>query len=440
MPTLATRLASIENLCRKIEAYGKLPDELLKKIHYKYRLECNYHSNRIEGGTLTKTETRSVMIGNVTVDGKSLQDIREMKGHDIAMQAIFQVGSAEKRLSEKRILDIHRQIIVAETPEQEPGIGRWKTHGNHVLNYRGEKREFTPPSEVPEAIHTLLNWLNAGLDKIHEQHKDAPHPLLLAFEFHLRYLGIHPFTDGNGRTARLLTNLVLVSLAYPPFWVMEGAEKGAYNPYLADVQAYGASPDEHHAFLAGLVERSLKIMLDAIEGKDIEDIDDWKKKVQVLKNSLPEQDNLRVQRSAENIYEIVEHSIRPVIRRLLQELAIYDELFLEKILWFGKENGVVSFSKEDELEKIIRNNPPRDNIQFQYQLTGFKKSLEKPFSVACRLVWNLENYTYTLQIKEFSTETAWKKLYDIYYDRDEVEEIVRKCGEWMLHQIEMNIE
>ncbi len=82
------------------------------------------------------------------------------------------------------------------------------------------------------------------------------------------FLTIHPFSDGNGRTARILTNLILISLAYPPFWVTEGAEKDAYNRYLADIQAYGGSPDLCYEFLAGLVQRSVEI-LEMMKGRKL---------------------------------------------------------------------------------------------------------------------------------------------------------------------------
>ena len=117
MSSLTDKLRSIESLRRTIESYGKLPDEVLRKVEYKFRLECNYNSNKIEGGTLTKSETRSVMTGNITVEGKPLKDIREMQGHDESMKDIFQIGKGKKRLSEKRILHMHEMVIIAETPE-----------------------------------------------------------------------------------------------------------------------------------------------------------------------------------------------------------------------------------------------------------------------------------------------------------------------------------
>ncbi|MBK7407294.1 MAG: Fic family protein [Saprospirales bacterium] len=434
MPTLTDRLLTIESLRHTIEAHGKLPDEVLRRIEYKFRLECNYNSNKIEGGTLTKPETRSVMTGNITVAGKPLKDIREMKGHDEAMKDIFRMGNSEKRLSEKRIQAVHKQIIVAETPEQEQAIGKWKTRGNHIINYRGEKFDFTPPNVVPEAIHDLLNWLNAGLDKIRSQDKNAPNPILLALEFHLRYLTIHPFLDGNGRTARLLTNLVLVSLGYPPFWVAEGGEKDVYNRYLADVQAYGGSPDLLYEFLAGLLERSLQITLDAIEGREIEDLDDWKKELTLLKNRLPEKDGLSAMRSQETVTGVYNQSIKPALIRVVQELTEYDDLFLKKEVWIGTDHLSTLYQMESDLDNPVEFNDITQSIHFNYNLEGFKKAQEKQFHIKCRLIWNFDNYAYSLQIEGAKEALQFKKKYDEFYGKSEIDEIVKQCGSIMLQQ------
>ncbi len=434
MSILTSKLQTIESLYQAIKAYGKLSDDVLRKIEYKLRLECNYHSNKIEGGTLTKLETRSIMTGNITVEGKPLKDIREMTGHDEVMKDIFAIGIGDKRVSEKRIRDMHRKVIVAQTSEQE--IGNWKTVGNHVFNYRDEQFHFTPPEAVPAAIHDLLNWLNAEIDKIERDVKNAPNPLLLAFEFHLRYLTIHPFSDGNGRTARLLTNLVLVSLEYPPFWVAEGGEKERYNLYLADVQAYGGSPDLLFEFMAGLVERSLQLVLDAAAGKDIEDMDDWKKKVVLLKNSLPEEDALSVMRSEETIMHVYDQSIKPTLLQVMEEMTVFDDLFLTKKLWLGTMESSKLVSEINDLDDILLSNPVREDIRFNYHLEGYKKSIENPFYIQCRLIWKFNNDTYSFHMDSIHAEAQFKKQYNAYYTAHEINDIVRQCGEFMLQEIE----
>ena len=124
------RLVQVDELQQEINGHGKLPDAVLKKINYKFRLEWNYTSNSMEGNTLTKDETRSVMIGNITVEGKPIKDILEMKGHDEVINAIIKIGKGELNLSEKRIKEIHIGIMHEEDPEKKKAIGQWKTSQN----------------------------------------------------------------------------------------------------------------------------------------------------------------------------------------------------------------------------------------------------------------------------------------------------------------------
>ncbi len=271
MSTLPEIFASITSLRDQIAQHGKLPQELLRQIEYRFRLECNYTSNRLEGGTLSRQETRSVMVGNITVDKKPFRDIVEMQGHDKIMVEILRIGHGEVALSERRIKDIHRTIIFEEDPENQKLVGNWKTEPNHIINSRLERFDFLPPYEVPEAMHQLLNWLNAELEKVNRGAKNALEPALLAFEFHLRFLRIHPFHDGNGRTARLLSNLILVANGYPPFYIND-EEKAIYNRYLSDIQGYGGNPDLFYEFMAGLLQRSLQLTLDVIEGREANEI------------------------------------------------------------------------------------------------------------------------------------------------------------------------
>ncbi len=269
MPTLPEIFASIASLREKIAQHGQLPQDVLRRIEYRFRLECNYTSNRMEGGTLTRQETRSVMVGNITVNNKPFRDIAEMQGHDKIMVEILRIGQGESNLSERRIKEIHRAIIFEEDPEKQKLTGNWKTEPNHIINSRLERFDFLPPDQVPEAMHQLLNWLNAELEKVKRGAKNASEPALLAFEFHLRFLRIHPFHDGNGRTARLLSNLILVANGYPPFYIND-EEKDIYNRYLTDIQGYGGKPDLFYAFMAGLLERSLHLTLDVIEGREVD--------------------------------------------------------------------------------------------------------------------------------------------------------------------------
>lgn len=264
----------IDVLQQQINLCGEINAEVKKKINYKFRLDWNYYSNSMEGNTLTMEETRSVMVGNITVGGKPIKDVLEIKGHDDVISQILQIGKGEVRLSEARIREIHKEIMYEDDPEKKKKIGIWKTEKNYILNYKGERFDFSLPAEVPALMHDLLNRTNAAIDAINQNKKDAPHPIDVALQFHLDYVIIHPFYDGNGRTARIFTNLLLISLGYPPFWV-KIKERKIYNQYIGDVQGYGGDSNLFFEYVATMILRSQQLTLDAIEGKEMNyDLDD----------------------------------------------------------------------------------------------------------------------------------------------------------------------
>src|SRR5580700_2051704 len=177
------KISEIDRLQQSIQEHGKLGRDLLQKINYKFRLDWNYYSNRMEGNTLTLDETKSVMIGNINVHNKPLKDVMEMKGHDEAVQAILKMGKGELNISESRIKGLHKEIMYEESPTEKAKLGEWKKQPNHVINYRDEKFDFTDPPEVKEEMHALVNWVNAEKEKIDGKKKGALHPVELAFEF-----------------------------------------------------------------------------------------------------------------------------------------------------------------------------------------------------------------------------------------------------------------
>jgi len=279
--SFAEKLLTINQLQQTITQHGKLSDDLLKRINYKFRLEWNYTSNSMEGNSLTKQETRSVMVGNITVDGKPIKDVLEIKGHDEVITRILQMGAGELNISEKRIKEVHKAIVHEEDPAKQNQIGVWKTEPNYLHNYKGERFDFVAPAEVPARMHELINKLNKEKNGI----VDAIEAVELAFWFHLEYITIHPFYDGNGRTARIFTNLILISYGLTPLYIKE-EERNAYYQYLADIQGYGGSPELFYEFMADRLIRSLQMVLDAIEGKEIEDPEDLDKKIQLLELEL----------------------------------------------------------------------------------------------------------------------------------------------------------
>jgi len=160
------KLQQIDSLQASIAEFGTIPLALLNKINYKLRLEWNYTSNSIEGNTLTKRETRTVMVGLVDVNDKPIKDVMEIRNHDKVITTIMKMGKGELNISETRIKDIHKGIMYEEDPEKQKQIGEWKQTNNYIYNFQGERFDFVSYLEVKEHIHNLVNWINAEKEKI----------------------------------------------------------------------------------------------------------------------------------------------------------------------------------------------------------------------------------------------------------------------------------
>jgi len=319
------KLQQIDNLQANILAQGPIPAEQLNKINYKLRLEWNYTSNNIEGNTLSKRETRTVMVGLIDVNDKPIKDVMEIRNHDKVVSTIMKIGKGELNISESRIREIHRGIMYEEDAEKQKQIGQWKNTDNYLYNAQGERFDFISHLDVKDHIHRLVNWVNTEKEKIAYNKKDAIHPIILAFKFHIDYLTIHPFYDGNGRTARILSNLILISYGYPPLYI-NANEKQAYHSYLTDIQSYGGGPDLFYEFMAGRLLRSIQIITDAIEGKNIEDDDDFIKEIQLLKTKASVKN---IPKSPKVIYNSFKSIDKELWGKIISTLKHFDSLFNE---------------------------------------------------------------------------------------------------------------
>ncbi len=324
------KIKEVDSLQKKINAQGTLSTPLKKKIDYKFRLDWNYYSNRMEGGTLTQAETRSVMVGNIEIEGKPFKDVMEMNGHNKAVVEILKIGKGELRIAEKRIKDIHKLIMYEENAEKASEVGKWKTQANEIIGYKDEKISFTPPAEVADAIHALLNSTNTQLDAFFEK-RDSQHPVEIAAKFHIDYVTIHPFYDGNGRTARILTNLLLISCGFPPI-IIKDEHKNSYYQLLGDIQAYGGNPELFYSFIAERLIDSQQLVLNAIDGKEIDEPGDLDKRISLLEKELAaidDNETIKANLGEEYFEGILGSWVTELLKKVIPEIQKFNKFFKE---------------------------------------------------------------------------------------------------------------
>lgn len=189
----------IDSLQKEINSYRPLNAEFLQQIKEYYKIGLTYSSNALEGNTLTESETKIVLEEGITIGGKPLKDHNEALGHAQAYDFLH--------------LLVNKKTVKKEEVTQLHHLFYFRIDENHAGKYRSNKAVITGskyPLPKPEQIPSLMDNLFPLIDTFRKNH----HPVKAAALAHKEFVFIHPFIDGNGRTARLLMNLILLQHGY----------------------------------------------------------------------------------------------------------------------------------------------------------------------------------------------------------------------------------
>ncbi len=217
---VAAKKAELDRL-RPLAPHG------LGNLEHVHDLELTYTSNAIEGNTLTAAETTLVVEQGLTIGGKPLRDHLEAIDHFEAIGYVRTLARSSAALTEADIRNLHNLVVRRSNPDI---AGRYADQARYVLTDAG-RHAFPLPAEIPALMGELSAWL-----------RSAPHTPATAFEADRRLVDIHPFNDGNGRTARLLMNLALLRGGFPPVAVRP-QDRPAYVAALQRAQSGEGTED-----------------------------------------------------------------------------------------------------------------------------------------------------------------------------------------------------
>jgi Fic family protein len=237
---LAALVRGIEQKRAQLDRLRPLSGGALAQLQKYYDVELTYTSNAIEGNTLTHRETAEVIEHGITVGGKSLREHLEAVDHYEALQWMRSLAAQATSIGEDTVCELHRRIVARSQPAI---VGIYSPHPRRAA---GSPVIFPNPYKIPELMAEFGAWLS-----------HAPSTPEGAFEAHFRLTAIHPFSDGNGRTARLLMNLMLIRGGYPPVAVRPEDRK----PYL-DALERGSLGNDLLPFRSFMYQR-LDVTLDA---------------------------------------------------------------------------------------------------------------------------------------------------------------------------------
>lgn len=241
-------LLKIDEKKTRLDAYRPFPNHVIRNIKESLSLEWTFNSNSIEGNTLTLQETKMVIEDGLTVSGKSLREYFEAVNHHDAIAHVESLVQPHYTLRERDILDVHALILDRIDKDFS---GRIRNAGVRISG-----ANFVPPNarKVPDLFNDLIHWVNTDTSSLHAVIKTSI--------FHHRFVWIHPFFDGNGRTVRLIYNLLLMKAGFPPAIILT-VDRKRYYTALND--ANNGHMEKLFFLICQAVMRSLDIYLNNLE-------------------------------------------------------------------------------------------------------------------------------------------------------------------------------
>jgi Fic family protein len=241
-------LARIDEKMKQLNSIRPIPADALARLHEEMRLVHTYHSNALEGNTLTLQETKFILEEGLTIGGKSLREHLEASNNAKAFDRMEELAKKKCAIDHVAIQEIH-EIVTRGILED---AGRYRTRNVRI----------TGAVKAPPDWTKIVKLMDELIEKTAESRK---HPIETTSFLHHRFVEIHPFSDGNGRVARLLTNMYLIARDYPPV-VLKKEDRGKYYKFLKAADAGSLGPFAN--FIAKAVDENLTLYLSISGGVD----------------------------------------------------------------------------------------------------------------------------------------------------------------------------
>lgn len=241
-------LATITRKKELLDSFRPFPVALEKNVYTWSRNELTYTSNALEGNTLTSSETAIVLEKGITIGGKTLVEHLEVIGHARAVDFIKELAghTTHATFTTEHLLAIHRHILGTIDPVH---AGELRSVAVRISGSRVPRPNYL---KLPELVQSFILSINNANE----------HPALLAARAHLQLVFIHPFVDGNGRTARLLMNLLLLQAGYP-LTVIDNNMRNEYIECIENALLHEKT-EPFYDFIYHAIDKSLDNYLDAV--------------------------------------------------------------------------------------------------------------------------------------------------------------------------------
>ena len=228
---------ALDTIKRKFrEDFASYPPSAKEKYIESFMIKFTYNTNRIEGSTLSLKETADLLQQHITPKNKPIGDVKETEAHK---KVFYQMLGHRKELNLGTVLYWHKLLL----QDTKPDIA-WVIRQHQVAIARS-KAELPIPAELDVLLHEFFIWYNKNKDKLN--------PVVLAALVHLKFVTIHPFSDGNGRISRLMMNFALNKYGHPMLSI-EYTNRNSYYNALERSQ----TKNKEYIFVQYLIKRYIK--------------------------------------------------------------------------------------------------------------------------------------------------------------------------------------
>jgi Fic family protein len=419
-----------------------LSSEIEGHLWRKLRLDWNYHSNHIEGNTLTYGETALLLISGKTTGQHDIREFEEMKAHDVAIQHVRELAAdVSRQLTETDVRNLNKILLKepfwkeAITPSGAASRkqiipGDYKTTPNNVRTATGEIFEFTTPEETPRKMSELVSWFR---DQLESEGVDL---IRLLAAFHHRFSVIHPFDDGNGRTMRLLVNYALMRKDWMPI-VIRTEDKKTYLSALSAADAGNLEPFSE--FLELQVVRSLELGIKAARGEELEEPEDWRKEMELFVRANLTKEGPAPRLDSALREQWLNHSIVPLVDAVLLKVQPLKKVFSLVDYTASSFFGAVyspTTSKRDLISSAFDEGFQQGTFQINLvlELKAFSGAGTSPFDLAFDLNIIVELFRYQLTGPGFPDQMPPLR-YDIPLSNAQIEQLSSSIAKHVFEQV-----
>ncbi|MEM8526063.1 MAG: Fic family protein [Bacteroidota bacterium] len=436
----------VDELKIQVDAVRPLSSAVEQRIMQKFRLDWNYHSNAIEGNSLTYGETRAFLMHGVTAKGKPLKDHLDIEGHDKAIDYLEAFVKDQLPLSQKMIKELHKILLVrpyesdAVTPEgitakRTINIGEYKRYPNHVKIRTGRIHYYASPEETPAKMSDLITW--------YRQNEKDLHPLIFAATLHYEFVAIHPFDDGNGRMSRILMNLVLMNKGYVPVILPNERKKDDYFPALEKADA--GDLEDFIVLIGEELIRSMELYLKGAKGESIEELGDLDKKLDLLERKLKlNQKKEHIMRDKGGFDLFIDNFLKNFTNLLNEQLLKIDRLFenVDAIVKFDDRVLQYPQRRQNAIKSIVNVALQPKQRSNWHQVDIFWKELisRTPFELFLGIRLDYKKCEVQLKYQVTNTNELIRKFsYDEQFDDEKIKSVVYEVVNSIYKQIEAHI-